>query len=60
MKRNSVAQGLPEMPNECGRCGSRYDVRYIAIAKSHYSFSGYVCERCEPALDYETGELIKT
>ncbi len=58
MKDKGTTQGLPEQEPECGTCGTRYGVRWIGIASSHYTFSGYVCEHCEPQLDPVSGQVI--
>jgi len=48
MKARGVPRGLPVTDEVCGKCGTAYKVRWIAIATSHYTFSGYLCEECEP------------
>ena len=52
-KLTGVARGLPEQEQECGSCGTHYGVRWVSTVASHYSFSGYLCERCEPIIHPE-------
>ena len=48
MKAKGVPKGLPEQAEVCGKCGKVERVRWVAIVASHYTFSGYLCEDCEP------------
>ena len=43
-----VPKGVPVLPPECYRCGTKYGVRWISFVSASYSFSGYFCEECEP------------
>ena len=50
MKAKGVAKGLPEQVPVCGKCGSIDKVRWVAMVTPHYTFSGYLCENCEPTM----------
>jgi len=57
VKAKGVSEGIPILAAECAVCGTHYNVRWVAIVASHYTFSGYVCLRCEPKQNPETGEV---
>ena len=50
MKAKGVPKGLAEQSLVCGKCGAINQVRWLAIVTPYYTFSGYLCESCEPTV----------
>ena len=50
MKAKGTPEGMVEERPVCGRCEGTEGLRWVAIAASHYTFSGYLCSKCEPTV----------